>query len=279
MHCFVLRVFLTVLLLNSAVLADGPITARSQTAEPVNFLVRTYHGGPSAVKVNELCEQLRAQLQCSWLGAKSDADWRPRCEVVLHPTRARYLQAVGRGGGSTSGSSLIRLDQGRIILRRIDLLVDDQGGLPALPHELTHVVLADRFGGQPPRWLDEGIATMTDTVGKRTLHHRDCQEALRNGTALRIVELLSLERFATAQQVPAFYGQSLSLVHFLAEQDEPERVITFAVLAQKHGYDHALRTCYEIDGIADLDHKWRDYAMRTLQSGAPATVVAVSYRP
>lgn len=138
------------------------------------------------------------------------------------------------------GSSLIRAEKGRILTRRIDLLVSEHSGLPALAHELTHVVLADRFGGrQPPRWVDEGIATMADPTEKRMLHYRDCHHALRSGTALRLIEVLDLEQFTSAQQVPAFYGQSLSLVHFLSEQVQPQTVIDFAEAAMDHGYDFA----------------------------------------
>jgi hypothetical protein len=40
-----------------------------------------------------------------------------------------------------------------------------------LPHEITHVVLADRFNTKPmPRWADEGMAVLTEPVEKKQAH-------------------------------------------------------------------------------------------------------------
>ncbi len=79
----------------------------------------------------------------------------------------------------------MQLKSGVIANRRIDLLVDKQGALTSLPHELTHVVLADCFAGrQPPLWLDEGVAMLADTHDKQMLHERDYMDALSSKNAL-----------------------------------------------------------------------------------------------
>ncbi|PQO41501.1 peptidase MA family metallohydrolase [Blastopirellula marina] len=243
-------------------LTQAPVAqAAGWDIESANFQIRTFRGGPSASQLLKQCEALRSDLQQVWLTAEDRGDWSPRCQVYVHATKASYQTAVGRGAAQTSGSSLIQAVRGEIISRRIDLLYDAQKGTSALPHELTHVVLADRFeNGRPPRWLDEGVATMADSPEKRMLHHRDCHQALQSGDALRVVQLLRLEQFTSAKQVPAFYGQSLSLVHFLAEQDEPTRLIDFAEAASKRGYDRALREIYQIEGIEELERRWRKYA-------------------
>jgi hypothetical protein len=258
---YVAIMLVVTLLLQAAVLAERPSPALRFSGQSKSFEVRSVAGGPAAADVLQRCERLREELQRFWLGAEAQEPWRPRCEIVVHAKRASYLQAVGREGGQTSGSSLVRFEHGRMLSRRIDLLVDNQNELPALPHELTHVVLADRFRGkQPPRWLDEGIATMADSVAKKKLHHRDCQHALKTGTALRVIDLLRLEQFTSSQQVPAFYGQSLSLVRFLSSKDEPGRVIDFVEAAVALGYDRALKAHYDIDGVASLERMWREYA-------------------
>jgi hypothetical protein len=267
----------TITALGSIASADRP-TSPLHSANSASFVVRSYQGGPPADEVLQRCRHLRLELQRVWLGAASGDAWRPTCDVVLHATRGNYLQAVGRGGGQTLGSSFVEFTKGRIASRRIDLLVDQQGHISALPHELTHVVLADQFGGrQPPRWIDEGIATMADSVEKRTLHQRDCRSALRDGTALRVIDLLRLEQFTAPQQVPAFYGQSLSLVRFLAEQDEPKRIVEFADAALEQGYDRALQQHYAIEDVAALERHWRDYAQKSTKAQTP--VIAAAHRP
>lgn len=246
--------------------AAGAETSSSLVAETANFRIHSYRNGPSAAELAERAEGMRTELQTVWLDGEADTAWRPRCEIVLHPTRAKYQQAVG-GGAQTWGSSFIRYQRGQMETRRIDLLVRANGTMSALPHELTHVVLADRFEGrQPPRWVDEGVATLADSHEKRKLHHRDCQHALHSGTALRVMELLSLERFTSAEQVPAFYGQSLVLVRFLASRDDLDTIIDFAETAMDDGYDRALQTHYGIDSVAALERQWHAYAKTATHS-------------
>jgi hypothetical protein len=259
--------------------AAQPISAaaarRASVAYSDSFVVRSYRSDLPAAKLLPSCERLRTELQTIWLGKISAEAWRPRCEVVLHASRESYQQAVGRGAGQTSGSSMIRFERQQPSLRRIDLASNAQGSGSALAHELTHVIIADRFRGrQPPRWADEGIATLSDRAEKQALHERDLQHALSNGTSLPLTELLSLERCSTYEQFATFYGQSLSLVGFLVEQDSPERFIAFVDVAMSKGYDYALRRTYGIDSVAQLDRAWRERALKDANS--PAIIQAVS---
>ena len=108
-------------------------------------------------------------FRARWLGDVASGDWAARCQVVVHEFPSSYMRSVGRFAAQTKGSSLIRSHRGNITLRRVDLLASDAGvGEPsAFAHELTHVVLADRFhGDQPPRWMDEGIAMLSDSDAK-----------------------------------------------------------------------------------------------------------------
>ncbi|MHB0958846.1 MAG: peptidase MA family metallohydrolase [Pirellulaceae bacterium] len=208
------------------------------------------------------CKSLRKQLQETWFGEEAVHDWRPPCEIVLHATRTSYSQAVGAEAARTTGSTLIRCHQKRITKRQIDLLVDNKGRLPALAHELTHVVLADRFvGRQPPLWADEGMAVLADSDSKRALHDRDCLAALRNGTALRVADLVRLKQFTSPSEVAAFYGQSQSLVQFLIDRDSPSRFVQFLALSVDQGYDRALREVYEIEDTRQLEKLWQRSAL------------------
>lgn len=255
-------------------------SAAAHSASSANFEVRSYRNGPAATDILNRCESLRSECRRVWLALKDDSAWQPRCSIVLHPTRASYLQAVGRGGSQTSGSSLVRFEGERVVVRRVDLLVDRDGATTALAHELTHVVLADRFGARrPPLWLDEGIATFADAAGKQRLHDRDCRHALENGSAMRLTELLRVEQITSADQVPAFYGQSLSLVRFLAERAEPANIVDFAVTANEVGHDRALKKVYGIDGVADLEHQWKEVAVTRKQVPPDTRVAPAVYRP
>ena len=247
------------------VFANWTYAEQQSTARP-SFVVYTYRGGPTADEFIQRCEALREEIQKSWLATFEGAPWQPRCEIVLHATRASYSRAVGRAVASY-GSSLIRSDGKKIVKRRIDLLVKSNREFPALTHELTHVVLADRFGtDQPPLWADEGIATLADTEAKKKLHCKDCMVAIRTGSSIRIANLLHLRQFTSSHEVPAFYGQSLVLVQFFVDRSEQSKLIPFLELAKRDGYDRALREIYGIDGVVQLEQLWREYALEESRS-------------
>jgi hypothetical protein len=104
------------------------------------------------------------------------------------------------------------------------------------------------------------MAVLADPEVKQLLHLRDLKEASRRGLAPRLAELLA-DGFAPGpKQIPAFYGQSFSLVRFLVNRKTPADFLRFLHLAGKTGYDAALRDCYELGGVADLERRWRQSA-------------------
>lgn len=229
-------------------------------ADTTNFVVRSPSGHPNASKVAQHCESLRNDLQKRWCGDMDTAAWQPKCEVILHPNSNSYITAVGRGGSQTSGSSLIQFDRlGNVCVRQIDLRATQQGQQSALPHELTHVVLADCFGGrQPPRWADEGVALLADSKEKQARHQKDLDLTIRNKTTPRLAQLLVPERYPFGAHRGTFYGQSLSLVEFLVNRDSSERFIRFAQQSLEAGYDTALQEHYQIDSVGELDRLWSE---------------------
>lgn len=244
-----------------------------------NFVAKTYRDGPAAANVATLCESLRVELTRAWCN-KNLATWNPPCEIRIHPTLATYVQSVGPGGAQTLGSSLIQVNAGRTLSRRIDLLVDPTGDLPALPHELTHVVLSDRFGGQqPPHWLDEGAAMLADTDHKRSLHERDCRDALRQGSAMPLSVLFGLEQFTSAEQMAAFYGQSASLTKFLCTKGDIQDVTRFGADAMRVGYQQALKDHYKIVSVIELERQWKHYIYNGDPKLPNTGVLTVSFRP
>ncbi len=230
-------------------------------SESSNFFIHATSDEATRAKVARTCEKLRKQLTTKWFGDNLEA-WERKCHVVLHRTKSTYQQAVGDAVANTSGSTWIEFDKRNktlVTLRRIDLLCDKVADdLTALPHELTHALLADWFEDQqPPRWLDEGIAVLNDPVAKQALHLRDLRNAYYNHTSFRILELLQLEDHPRQDRIPAFYGQSLALVQFLIERESPDKLLKFVARSHTVGHDSALREIYDIDGIAALEHLWQ----------------------
>lgn len=267
----------------SRTLLAAPASARPQGQSPswhavetANFRVLNFGNQAVSPETAEACESLREKLAGQWLGDKDPVAWTPKCDIVLHSTDEGYSREVGSGGRDTVASSLINRKQGRIATRRIDIRATHADWQTrALGHELTHVILADRFVERAlPRWVDEGMAILADPADKQGEHLRDLKHALATRDEFRVPELITLADYPQAHRWGAFYGQSASLVKFLVNQGGHERFVRFVELALERGYEKGLRQIYDF-GVADLERRWHaELAAQARPRGAaPSTVV------
>jgi hypothetical protein len=242
--------------------ADGMAVSASGDrwqATSASFTVRSHHAAHDARQVAQHCERWRTRLQKYWCPGGQDT-WSPKCEVVIHAGSNSYLRAVGAGATQTFGSSLINFAADKQVARRlIDFRGDHAHGLAAVPHEMTHIVLADLLGGrQPPRWADEGMAILADSHEKQMLHERDLVQGLASRAAFRLPELMAIETYPHPSRVAAFYGQSASLTACLAKRDDPAQFVEFLRRSLDNGYDQALRDVYHLDNVAQLEQMWHE---------------------
>jgi hypothetical protein len=230
--------------------------------ETTNFRVLSYGAQPVDARVGQACERLRDELCAKWHVVEGATDWTPKCDVVLHPNDASYLREVGAGAVTTVASSLVDHKAGSICLRRVDVRSQhSQWQTAALPHELTHVILADCFIGRlVPRWIDEGAALLADPAEKQLRHKAEMAGALADRSAFRVVELLTLEDYPANHRWGAFYGQSLSLVEYLTQQRSTDDFIRFVQLSFDKGYDASLREVYGLADVAELERCWQSKA-------------------
>ncbi len=226
--------------------------------ETASFRVFCRKDSPEARRLPAACEALRRQLQETWFGEAAES-WSPRCDVVLHPGVAGYIRALGPESRQSSGCATIDIEKGRVLKRRVDLRADADDWLSSsLPHELTHVVLADKFAmKQIPRWADEGLAILSEPAARQAARRSAMQRALARAPRYAAGELVSLRDYPSGDRRDAFYGQSASLVAYLIEQDSPEKFLAFLQLGQQQGFERALTATYGIRSLADLDARWR----------------------
>jgi hypothetical protein len=172
-----------------------------------------------------------------------------------------YLREVGAGGERTLGSSLTKTENHRIVSRRIDLRGDVTEPLwAALPHELTHIVIADAFAGEElPRWADEGMAMLADPPEKLAGHFRDFDAAVAEHRVFHLAELLSKQEYPAADGRIVFYGESVSVVSYLVARRTPAEFVRFLHLAVKSGSEVSLKNVYGIQGLAQLERLWRSH--------------------
>lgn len=246
---------------------------RWNVSETENFRVLNYGARPSDRDVGAACETLRTQLAAEWLGAPA-AEWRPKCDLVLHPSDASYDREVGSGGRSTVASALVDRRQGQVSLRRIDVRATRENWQQAaLAHELTHVVLAERFDPQVlPRWLDEGIAIQADSASKRSQHLRRAGHDIRQGSHFALAELLLLQGYPPARRWGTFYDQSAALVEFLVAEQGRQRLLEFIDLAHEQGYDRAFQQVYAMETV-ELERRWHRALLNPPEAGPAAAAL------
>jgi hypothetical protein len=226
--------------------------------ETANFRIYSLPGTAQTEQLPQVCERLREHLQQTWYG-KSQPAWSPKCDIILHPNVGEYAQTLGPGSEQSSGCTSLKLDQGRVTSRRVDLRADAlDWNSAALPHELTHVIVADRFSKrQLPRWVDEGMAILAEPEGKQARRYQELRKAIARRAIYQAADLVRMTDYPPAEHRDAFYGQSASLVGFLMEQDSPEKFLNFVELAMDQGYDPAVREVYGMASMAQLQAAWQ----------------------
>jgi hypothetical protein len=236
----------------------APQSKKSAVVETANFRIYGIGGLRDAARIGDDFESLRERLCRTWLGEKRLPDWSPKCDVVVHSTARSYLRAVGQDRFATVGASLIDINKGCVSRRRIDIRADQAGWLAAAaPHELTHIIMADEFlGSNLPNWADEGMAILADSAAKQSLHRRDLNDGYCGRAVFRLVEFMCQACYPSADRIPVFYGQSVSLVKFLVERKSPAEFVRFMHRSEKVGCDAALAEVYGLGGVAELERQW-----------------------
>lgn len=226
-------------------------------AETANFRIQwCTPDKKSLCGLAETCEQLAARSKASW-GASDSAPWVPACDIVVHPDSSDYVASMGLASNQTSGCTTIRTDGGRVVLRRIDLCADAlDWWTETLPHELTHVVLADRFTtGRISPWADEGIAMLSETSAKRNRRLSALRGVVGSGMTYTVRDLMDVRTCPEPALRIAFYGQSVALVSLLLEWGTRQQLLEFVQASQSQGADAALAAVYHNRPVAELERQ------------------------
>ena len=216
----------------------------------------------------ESCEAWRRDFQAEWFGRQSAGCWEPKCQVVVHPTAEGYNRALGRLNDRSVGCTTLKLDEGRVVYRRIDLRADAADWqTSALPHELTHVVIAGYLGrGDLPPWADEGMAALAEPEAKQARRAAALEQSRASGHVYAVRDLLALNQPPRAEYRSAFYGQSVSLVRFLVEREGHEGFVEFLQASASRGQEPALRDVYGIHDAEELERLWQSPRERPEQT-------------
>ena len=241
-----------------------PVELRSYSAgswfvvETNNFRVHSHLAETESAELAGLCESHRTELQAVWLEPSSVSAWSPKCDVYLHASSSDYNRALGHVGDRSVGSTRMNFDKGRPTERRIDLRADaTDWSTGALPHELTHVVLGDVFGGRSiPRWADEGMAMLAESPAKKRLRMASLKHSTAHRIGFSMSSLLGVQGLPEPHLRDPFYSQSAALVSLLVTERGSKSFIEFVRKSQTNGQSRALDEVYGFTTSNDLQRLW-----------------------
>jgi hypothetical protein len=234
---------------------------RWSTFESAKFRLHFRSGELVPDEVARVCEATRTAVRRTWLGVEVDSDWSAKCDVFLYADPAEFSRDA-RCPPEARGNASLDIGGGRVWKRRLDLRVDQPGYLESvLPHELTHVVLADRFCNQQiPRWADEGIAIQMESAGRRQEQWRLVADVRRAGRLLPLGEVLAARTYpADRRRAELFYAQGASFIEYLLSRMPAADVVRLIESMQRRGIEPALRDALGVATIAAIDHNWSDW--------------------
>ena len=184
----------------------------------------------------------------------------PACDLYLYPSGKVFARETNQPENSP-GFSTMMCNGNRVVARRMNLRADHPLLVTAiLPHEVTHVVLADLFTTQQiPRWADEGIAVLAEPNAEQEIRAAELQEPLEAGRIFDLRKLMAMD-YPDAKDWSLYYAQSVSLTRFLVERGPPEQFVQFVQSSQRDGIEGALRGTYGIASLAELQERWTAYA-------------------
>jgi hypothetical protein len=233
-------------------------------AQTTNFRFLHNQSREVVERAARLAELTRGTMQHKWFGS-SRGDWHPRCDIYLHATGRDFSRAIGVPA-NVPGYSITRVLGSRVVFRRIDLHCDDPNMLVAvLPHEVTHVLMAGRFGKDSvPPWANEGMAVLAEPPDKIRCHLRNLARCREEGRLFQVCQLIQLREYPDHRSLAAFYAQSVALVEFLSREREPQVFTRFLCDSLQEGLE---RACLRHYGwrLAELEQRCQDNQEKVTQ--------------
>ena len=236
------------------------VTLGRCVARTANFQIWWCTSDANLRQLAETSELLVSGARERWLGASLAPAWTPKCDVVVHRSKSEYVACLGHGSERTSGCATIQIEEGRVVLRRIDLRLDaSDWRADTLPHELMHVVLADRFSRRRiPPWADEGIAMLCESPENLKRRLDRLRRVASQGVLYSVQDLIHVRSRPQAASLDAFNGQSIAMVSLLLERGTRQQCLEFVEASHEKDWKAALRDVYS-ERSSDLERSMSDY--------------------
>lgn len=194
-------------------------------------------------KVKQLAERYREQIAKRWLGQELPPWTRP-CPIEVKIT----IQGP-------AGMTTFRFDDGKVISQESEVHGTIEQILQVtLPHEITHMILADHFGSPLPRWVDEGIAILSESDKERQRQDKFARTLLAKGRLMPLRRLFKMSEYPP--DVLALFVQGYSVTSYLVKKKDRKTFLTFVKMGMDKNWDKALKQHYGYRSIEALEEEW-----------------------
>ena len=225
-------------------LLGAPSSAFAATYRTPNFIVYA-DSDEFARKAGEAAETYRRDLAISWLGEEL-LNWSNPCVVTI-----KTGPTLGPGGNTTFVVSEAEVYDWKMTAQGTEESVLDS----VLPHEVMHTVLASYLRVQPPRWLDEGMATLVESDFERTRYRLKLANFLHSRRGIAFNDMVALKEYP--KDLEPFYSQAFSVCEYLVLMGGRRRLVEFTKEGVRtNDWKAALLRYYEGRSLGDLQLEW-----------------------
>ena len=209
-------------------------------------------------------EHHRRALARKWVDRELPA-WAKPCVI-------RYTPALGK----SNGMSTLTFGRNKAGVPELDTVETELRGeflqvlTNALPHEVTHAVLATTLARPLPRWADEGIALLAESQEEQDAHDAQARELLNAGRGLRLRVLFRATEYP--KDLAMLYAQGHSVARFLATRpalagaNPHRRLIKFIEEGSADNttdsWTKAVNAVYGFDSLDALEEAWLAWLKR-----------------
>jgi hypothetical protein len=188
--------------------------------------------------------------------------------VAIAPDAAHFRAWAGPAAPEW-GAALAFPESRRVVMQGRSAGSDAGDPMEVLRHELAHLALHERLGDRPPRWFDEGYASVAAREWRR-------EDVLAANLALAVRGAPSLDQLEASFSGGSVTAQSAYALSYRAVMElaalDPERGLTlfFQYWPESESLDAAVRRAFGIT-LARFEH---DYQSRTRRRYGALALVA-----
>jgi len=193
--------------------------------------------------VGEAAENSRNDLAKYWLDEEAGT-WAFPCRIN-----------VAINMGKVEGFTDVTFDQGKVRSIKMEIKGPlDRVLKGALPHELTHVLFANHFGFQLPRWADEGGAILSEDEHQGERQAKLLKKILAEERCFTLRRLLEMQEYPT--DMPCLYAQGHSVARYLVDSKSRKVFLNFVRDGLERGWDEAAANEYGFKNVEQLEKSW-----------------------